>query len=148
MKLKLLTIFAMLIIGTANVVAQNRPPPIIVPAPAPPIAVAPSPPPPVQAPNEPGVPNTSTPGIIGTGATPSGLPGDSIAHPGFPAIGDARRDGNAAPNVRVPHSRSDRYARPPPHHQPRNANAPDTTIGPDAKDKAVDRKIDNICRGC
>jgi hypothetical protein len=34
--------------------------------------------------NQPGVPNTSTPGIIGTGATPSGLPGDDPAHPGFP----------------------------------------------------------------
>ena len=35
--------------------------------------------------NQPGVPNTSTPGIIGTGAAPSGLPGDDPAHPGFPA---------------------------------------------------------------
>jgi hypothetical protein len=34
--------------------------------------------------NQPGVPNTSTPGIIGTGASPSGLPGDDPAHPGFP----------------------------------------------------------------
>ena len=34
--------------------------------------------------NQPGVPNTSTPGIIGTGAAPSGLPGDSRRHPGFP----------------------------------------------------------------
>jgi hypothetical protein len=32
-----------------------------------------------------GVPNTSTPGIIGTDATPSGLPGDDPQHPGFPA---------------------------------------------------------------
>jgi len=32
-----------------------------------------------------GVPNTSTPGIIGTDATPSGLPGDDPEHPGFPA---------------------------------------------------------------
>jgi hypothetical protein len=35
--------------------------------------------------NQPGVPNTSTPGIIGTGAKPSGLPGDDPDHPGFPA---------------------------------------------------------------
>jgi hypothetical protein len=35
--------------------------------------------------NEPGAPNMSTPGIMGTGATPSGLPGDDPAHPGFPA---------------------------------------------------------------
>ncbi|MGL5165829.1 MAG: hypothetical protein ACRC9K_08075 [Afipia sp.] len=34
--------------------------------------------------NQPGVPNTSTPGLIGTGATPSGLIGDSTHHPGFP----------------------------------------------------------------
>jgi hypothetical protein len=31
-----------------------------------------------------GVPNTSTPGTIGTGASPSGLPGDDPANPGFP----------------------------------------------------------------
>jgi len=36
--------------------------------------------------NEAGVPNTSTPGIIGTGAMPSGLPGDNPTAPGFPAI--------------------------------------------------------------
>jgi hypothetical protein len=34
--------------------------------------------------NQPGVPNTTTPGTIGTGAEPSGLPGDDPAHPGFP----------------------------------------------------------------
>jgi hypothetical protein len=34
--------------------------------------------------NQPGVPNTSTPGTIGTGAAPSGLPGDDPVHPGFP----------------------------------------------------------------
>ncbi len=34
--------------------------------------------------NQPGVPNTSTPGTIGTGASPSNLPGDSQRHPGFP----------------------------------------------------------------
>jgi hypothetical protein len=36
----------------------------------------------------------------------------------------------------------------PPHHQPRRANAPDTAIEPTAKERAVDRKINNICRGC
>lgn len=35
--------------------------------------------------NQPGVPNTTTPGTIGTGAAPSGLPGDDPQHPGFPA---------------------------------------------------------------
>lgn len=34
--------------------------------------------------NQPGAPNSSTPGIIGTGAAPSGLPGDSPTAPGFP----------------------------------------------------------------
>jgi hypothetical protein len=33
---------------------------------------------------QPGVPNTSTPGSIGTGASPSGLPGDDPSAPGFP----------------------------------------------------------------
>ncbi len=37
--------------------------------------------------NQPGVPNTSTPGIIGTGASPSGMRGDSPAAPGFPSTG-------------------------------------------------------------
>jgi hypothetical protein len=35
-------------------------------------------------PNAPGVPNTTVPGTIGTGASPSGLPGDDPANPGFP----------------------------------------------------------------
>lgn len=42
----------------------------------------------ISVPNIPqvnGVPNTSTPGLIGTGALPSGLPGDDPANPGFPA---------------------------------------------------------------
>jgi len=34
--------------------------------------------------NQPGVPNTSRPGTIGTGASPSGLNGDSPTAPGFP----------------------------------------------------------------
>lgn len=37
--------------------------------------------------NQPGAPNTSTPGLIGTGAMASGLPGDSSHHPGFPGRG-------------------------------------------------------------
>jgi hypothetical protein len=42
--------------------------------------------------NQRGVPNTSTPGSIGTGASSSGLPGDDPAHPGFPdASGSNRR---------------------------------------------------------
>jgi hypothetical protein len=46
------------------------------------------------------------------------------------------------------HHRSHRYLRLPPHHQPRRANAPDIAIEPTAKEQAVDRKINNICRGC
>jgi hypothetical protein len=34
--------------------------------------------------SQPGVPNTTTPGMFGTGASPSGLPGDDPNHPGFP----------------------------------------------------------------
>jgi hypothetical protein len=34
--------------------------------------------------NQPGVPNTSRPGTIGTGAVPSGLSGDNPIAPGFP----------------------------------------------------------------
>jgi hypothetical protein len=34
--------------------------------------------------NQPGVPNTTRPGTIGTGAVPSGLNGDSPIAPGFP----------------------------------------------------------------
>jgi hypothetical protein len=43
---------------------------------------------------------------------------------------------------------SDRYVPLPPHEQPRAADAPDRGIKPTAKEKAVDRKINNICRGC
>ncbi|HMJ42230.1 MAG TPA: hypothetical protein VK522_08125 [Pseudolabrys sp.] len=35
--------------------------------------------------NQPGAPNTSVPGTIGTGASPSGLPGDDPGYPGLPA---------------------------------------------------------------
>ena len=41
--------------------------------------------------NQPGAPNTSTPGLIGSGTTASGLPGESAHHPGFPGrIGSMR----------------------------------------------------------
>lgn len=58
--------------------------------------VSPATPPPAAAPtspgttgsntgiNQPGVPDTSTPGRIETGASPSGLPGDSPSNPGYP----------------------------------------------------------------
>jgi hypothetical protein len=41
-------------------------------------------PPTSTAPPVAGVPNTSSPGTIGRGASPSGLPGDDPANPGFP----------------------------------------------------------------
>jgi hypothetical protein len=41
-----------------------------------------------------------------------------------------------------------RYTRLPPHQQPRRANNPDRSIGPTAREKTVDRKINDICRGC
>jgi hypothetical protein len=44
--------------------------------------------------------------------------------------------------------RPDHYAPLPPHQQPRAANAPDNGIAPSAKEKALDAKINNICRGC
>jgi hypothetical protein len=34
--------------------------------------------------SQPGAPTVSTPGTIGTGVSPSGLPGDDPEHPGFP----------------------------------------------------------------
>ncbi|WP_439924795.1 hypothetical protein [Nitrobacter sp. JJSN] len=51
---------------------------------APVIAPTPSPPLNTSVVNQPGVPNTSRPGTIGTGAVPSGLSGDSPIAPGFP----------------------------------------------------------------
>jgi hypothetical protein len=41
-----------------------------------------------------------------------------------------------------------RYTRLPPHQQPRRANNPDKAIGAAAGEKTVDRKINDICRGC
>jgi hypothetical protein len=35
--------------------------------------------------NQPGAANASVPGTIGTGASPSGLPGDDPGYPGLPA---------------------------------------------------------------
>jgi hypothetical protein len=44
--------------------------------------------------------------------------------------------------------RQDRYIPLPPHQQPREANAPDEGIAPSAKEKALDDRINNICKGC
>jgi hypothetical protein len=54
-------------------------------------------------------------------------------------------------SVSAKHQRSHhhhRYTRLPPHQQPRRANAPDRSIGPTARERSVDRKINDICRGC
>ena len=50
--------------------------PVVTPAPSPRLNTS--------GVNQPGVPNTSRPGTIGTGAVPSGLSGDSPTMPGFP----------------------------------------------------------------
>lgn len=58
-------------------------PPIVTPRPGPGVNT--------RGTNMPGTPNTSRPGTIGTGASPSGLPGDSPTSPGFPnAVGQWR----------------------------------------------------------
>jgi hypothetical protein len=45
-------------------------------------------------------------------------------------------------------SRHHHFSRIAPHHQPRGASNPDSGIGPTAGEKAVDRKINDICRKC
>jgi hypothetical protein len=47
-----------------------------------------------------------------------------------------------------PHHRHYEFMPLAPHQQPREANAPDNAIGPTVKEKAIDSKINNICRGC
>jgi hypothetical protein len=95
-KLHLSTLIAVSLIGmTASAFAQGAGAQIGVSpgtGTVPPVGAAPSPATPSTATtgmgsgaNQPGVPNTSTPGTIGTGARPSGLPGDDPDHPGFPA---------------------------------------------------------------
>jgi hypothetical protein len=44
--------------------------------------------------------------------------------------------------------RRHQYVPLPPHQQPREANVPDNAIGPTSKEKALDSRINNICRGC
>jgi hypothetical protein len=53
-----------------------------------------------------------------------------------------------AGSTRNPHYRHHEYTPLPPHQQPREANAPDNAIGPTVKEKVIDSKINNICRGC
>jgi hypothetical protein len=58
---------------------------------------------------------------------------------------NAKHRNPAASQQRYHHHR---YARLRPHQQPRRANAPDRSIGPTASERSVDRKINDICRGC
>lgn len=46
------------------------------------------------------------------------------------------------------HKTHARYHRIAPHRQPRRAGNPDVGIGPTAKEKALDSKTKDICRGC
>lgn len=84
---RILTIAAICMIGLstaararhrAHFVNSQMPsaPPVVTPAPS--IGIN------TRGTNQPGVPNTSRPGTIGTGAVPSGLNGDSPTTPGFP----------------------------------------------------------------
>ena len=59
-----------------HVYGQMPSAPVVMPAPSPGLNTS--------VVNQPGVPNTSRPGTIGTGAVPSGLSGDSPTSPGFP----------------------------------------------------------------
>ena len=72
--------------GTHAVYAQSNQGSAVmiqVPPPVPPVATAPSPP--VNS-------NASRPGTVGTGARPTGLPGDSTSAPGFPGpVGQWRK---------------------------------------------------------
>ncbi len=52
-------------------------------------------------------------------------------------------DGTGNPNYR-----HHQYVPLPAHQQPRKANAPDDAMDPTVKEKAVDSRINNICRGC
>jgi hypothetical protein len=54
------------------------------------------------------------------------------------------QDAGGARNLHPRH----RYTPLPPHQQPREASAPDNAIGPTDREKALDSKINNICRGC
>jgi hypothetical protein len=46
------------------------------------------------------------------------------------------------------HSRHHHFSHIAPHHQPRRANNPDSRIGPTTGEKALDHKINGICRKC
>ena len=80
-----LAALACLILIMSGAQAQTRHGrPIVVAPVTQPVVATPSPPPNSSVTNAPGVPNTSRPGSIGTGAPRSGLPGESTSAPGFP----------------------------------------------------------------
>jgi hypothetical protein len=58
--------------------------------------------------------------------------------------GALAEDAGVTPNP----PRRHQYVPLPPHQQPREANAPNDALGPTAKEKTLDSKINNICRGC
>jgi hypothetical protein len=50
--------------------------------------------------------------------------------------------------VSAKHRTQHHFSRIAPHHQPRRANNPDSGIAPTAGEKAVDHKINDVCRKC
>ena len=89
----LLVVTAFLIALSDTAQARHRHRPVYTLMPSAPVIVMPAPSPRLNigGVNQPGVPNTTWPGTIGTGAVPSGLSGDSPTMPGFPGRVGATR---------------------------------------------------------
>jgi hypothetical protein len=84
---RVLLVVAVCLVGLSDAaLARHRHHRVFAPMPSAPTVVTPAPSTGLNTriTNQPGVPNTSRPGTIGTGATPSGLAGDSPTAPGFP----------------------------------------------------------------
>jgi hypothetical protein len=84
---RIMLVVAACLIGLSETAqARRRHRPVYTLMPSGPIFVMPAPSPRLNfgGVNQPGVPNTTWPGTIGTGAVPSGLSGDSPTTPGFP----------------------------------------------------------------
>jgi len=80
-----LALLTCLALSGADAQTHRGRPVVVAPIqPVSPIATPPSPGLNASGTNAAGVPNTSRPGTIGTGASPSGLAGDSSSAPGFP----------------------------------------------------------------
>jgi hypothetical protein len=84
--IRILLVLAVCLAGMSNAAqARHRHRHVFSPMPSAPfVTPAPSPRLNTSVTNQPGVPNTSRPGTIGTGAVPSGLSGDNPIAPGFP----------------------------------------------------------------